>query len=84
MKHVKKANTILTVDDSLVADYVARGYDICTAGGKILKKSLPTDVNELQTYFFKYEELLKENERLKKEIAELQKPKRTKKVNKDE
>lgn len=72
MIKVRKANTVLTVPDDEKASFLAKGYDVLGANGKVVEESTPTDTATLQA---KYLELKAENEKLKKELAEKKKPK---------
>lgn len=72
MIKVRKANTVLTVPDEEKASFLAKGYDVLGANGKVVEESTPTDTATLQA---KYLELKAENERLKKELAEKKKSK---------
>lgn len=51
MARVRKGNVILTVDDRLVGDYKARGYDVISKGGAVIQKAVPADVAALQKAF---------------------------------
>lgn len=51
MATVIKGNALLTIPDDRVSDYVARGYDIASVEGTVIKKAVPTDLSELQRLY---------------------------------
>ena len=61
---VRRANVVLDVPDYQQAEYLAKGFDVIGADGKVIAKATPNDPNALKKA---YAELLKENEELKKE-----------------
>ena len=67
---VRRANVVLDISDVQKSEYLAKGFDIIGADGKILEKSTPNDPNSLKRA---YEELTKKVEKLQKENAALKK-----------
>lgn len=67
MYKAKKENKTYKIDESMIKQYSDMGYDIYK-DGKLHKRSPKTRVS-----YQEYEELLKQNEQLKSEIAELKK-----------
>lgn len=67
MATVIKGNTLLTVPDDRVSDYLERGYSIASAAGTVIKKAVPTDLAELQKL---YTNQVAEIANLKKQLEE--------------
>ena len=67
MYKAKRENKTYKIEESMIEQYSGMGYDIYK-DGKLYKRSPKTKVS-----YQEYEELLKENEQLKAEIAELKK-----------
>lgn len=67
---VRRANVILDVPDYQQAEYLAKGFDVIGADGKVLVKTTPNDLNALKKA---YTDLLAEVEALRKENTELKK-----------
>lgn len=65
---VRRANVILDVPDYQQNEYLAKGFDVIGADGKIVAKAIPNDPNSLRKA---YAELTAENQALKKEIEAL-------------
>ena len=68
MVKVRRANVILSIDDSEVKDFISQGFDVIDASGKVIKKSVPNDINTLKA---EYTNQLKQIEELKRTISEL-------------
>ena len=67
---VRRANVILDVPEEQQEEYLAKGFDVIGADGKVLVKTVPNDINSLKK---SYTELLSEFEAMKKENEELKK-----------
>ena len=67
MATVIKGNTMLTIPDNRLADYLERGYDIANNAGIVIKKAIPTDTAELQKL---YTEQVAKIANLEKQVAE--------------
>ena len=66
--YVKRSNVVLKVAREDADRYIAKGYDLIDAEGKVLKASVPTDVGALQKALSDKD---KEIQKLKTEIASL-------------
>ena len=51
MGTIVKGNTMLTIPDNRIEDYVARGYSIANEAGIVVKPAVPTDIAELQKLY---------------------------------
>lgn len=51
MAMVLKGNSLISVPDNRVDDYLARGYSIADESGTVIKKAVPTDKSELQKLY---------------------------------
>lgn len=67
---VRRANVVLYVPEYQKDEYLAKGYDVIGADGKVIEKTIPNDINSLK---IEYGELLKKVELLEAENAELKK-----------
>ena len=67
---VRRANVILDVPEDQQAEYLAKGFDVIGADGKVVTKATPNDPNALKKA---YSDLLKENQELKAENDKLKK-----------
>ena len=72
MATVIKGNSLISVPDNRVDDYLARGYSIASEAGTVLKKAVPTDKAELQKL---YTEQVAEIANLKNQLARENQPK---------
>ena len=72
MATVIKGNSMLTIPDDRLADYVARGYDVANAAGIVIKKAIPTDIAELQKLYTEQVAKIVQLEKQVKESASLQ------------
>ena len=70
---VRRANVILTVPDYQQAEYLAKGFDVIGADGKVLIKTTPNDTNSLKKAYkeltARVMELEAENKKLKEQLA---------------
>lgn len=70
---VRQANVVLDVPEEQKGEYLAKGFDVIGADGKIIEKTTPNDLNSLKKAYkeltAKVEELQKENEKLKKQLS---------------
>ena len=67
MAMVIKGNSLISIPDNRVDDYLARGYDLASEAGTVVKKAVPTDKAELQKL---YTEHIAEIANLKNQLAE--------------
>lgn len=82
MARIRRANVILTVKDTEVDRYIDLGYVQLDDNGTVIKKGIPSTVEELRKAYKEHEELIA---KLQAEIAELKKPaKKSKKVEVEE
>lgn len=51
MATVIKGNSLITIPDDRVADYLSRGYDLASNAGTVIKKAVPTDLVALQKFY---------------------------------
>ena len=70
---VRRGGSYLTISAEAVDRYVAKGYDVVNEQDKVLRGSIPNDVNALKIAYSKH---VAEIEKLKKEIEELKNPKK--------
>ncbi len=63
---VIKGNSLISIPDNRVDDYLARGYDLASEAGTVVKKAVPTDTAELQKL---YTEQVAKIAQLEKELA---------------
>lgn len=70
---VKRANVLLTIPDYQKDEYLAKGFDVLGANGKVIEKTIPNDVNSLKKAYHELTEKVKkleeENKRLKAKLA---------------
>lgn len=70
---VRQANVVLDIPEEQKSEYLAKGFDVIGADGRIIEKTTPNDLNSLKKAYkeltAKVEELQKENEKLKKQLA---------------
>lgn len=70
---VRRANVVLDVPEVQKNEYLAKGFDVIGADGKILERTVPNDVNSLKKAYHelteKVKELEAENKKLKEQIA---------------
>lgn len=76
---VRRANVVLDVPEEQKAEYLARGFDVINANGKVVEATVPEDLNTLKTaysnHLMQIKTLQAENQKLKDEIAQLKAPK---------
>ena len=81
MAYIKKANVVLRVKDSEVDYYINLGYDQIDENGKVIRKTVPNDLHELQkAYKDKDEEIAKLKDEitfLRNELAKAQEVKQS-------
>jgi len=77
MAMVIKGNSLISIPDNRVDDYLARGYSIASEAGTVLKKAVPTDKAELQKL---YTEQVAEIANLKNQLAGNNQPKQDKEL----
>ena len=68
MTRVERGNVVLRVQDYEVERYLSMGYNVTDENGTILKKSVPTQLGELQKAYVDHTALI---ESLKEQVAEL-------------
>lgn len=85
MARVQKANVILRVRDAEVERMLNLGYSLIDDNGAIISQCVPNDKAQLQKAYLefksKYENALKEIDKLEQEIIKLSAPKRSTKQN---
>jgi hypothetical protein len=64
----RRDNVILTIDEVQIDEYVAKGFDIKDMNGNILKKSVPTTLEDIKA---EYDNALKRIAELENEIKSL-------------
>lgn len=79
MVKVRKGNSLTSIPDDRVADYLSRGYDLASDAGTVIKRAVPTDLVALQKLYTdqvatitKLEKQLSEGKTNNEEFAELQ------------
>lgn len=68
MARVRRANVVLEVKDDQLERFVDMGYDVIDDAGRVIQKSVPTDIGTLTKAYMEHEA---EIEKLKAELAEL-------------
>lgn len=53
MARVERGNVVLNVDDASVQHYLNLGYNLTDNTGKVLKRSIPTNLGELQAAYIR-------------------------------
>ncbi len=70
---VRRANLVLTVPDYQQNEYLAKGFDVIGADGKVLIKTTPNDTNSLKKAYTeltaRVAELEAENKKLREQLA---------------
>ena len=76
---VRRANVVLDVPEEQKAEYLAKGFDVINANGKVVEATVPEDLNTLKTaysnHLIQIKALQAENQKLKDEITQLKVPK---------
>jgi hypothetical protein len=76
MARVERGNVVLNVDDASVQHYLNLGYNLTDNTGKVLKRSIPTNLGELQTAYIQHTAKIEELEATVARLtAELNAPK---------
>lgn len=70
---VRHGNKYLDIPADAVDRYIAKGYDVVDASGKVIVKSIPNDYNALRA---EYEKALETIKSLEAEIAKLKEDKK--------
>jgi len=68
MAQVQRANVYLTIEEAEIPKYLAKGFNLLDASGRVVKQSVPTDIDTLQKAFIEHEA---EISKLKSEIQAL-------------
>lgn len=70
---VRRANVILDIPDVQKGEYLAKGFDVIDANGRIVERTVPNDINALKKAYSEVLEKVKvleeENKKLKNELA---------------
>ena len=70
---VRQANVVLDVPEEQKSEYLAKGFDVIGADGKVIEKTTPNDINSLKKAYKELTEKAKklelENAKLKKQLA---------------
>ena len=71
--YAQKANVVTVIPDDAIDDYVAKGYKVMDATGRIIKDAAPTDLNSLKQAYTNlvtdFNNLRAENARLRAELT---------------
>lgn len=62
MARVERGNVVLQVKDYEVQHYLNLGYNLTDEAGNILRKSIPTNIGELQTAYLEHTKKIAELE----------------------
>lgn len=65
---VRRANVILDIPDVQKDEYLAKGFDVIDAQGRVVERTVPNDINALKKA---YAELAEEVKKLKEENKQL-------------
>lgn len=68
MAQVQRANVYLTIEEAEIPKYLAKGFNLLDASGRVVKQSVPTDIGTLQKAFTEH---VAEISKLKSEIQAL-------------
>lgn len=69
MANVRKGNVVLTIPDTDIEKYMAKGYSIINGTtGKVIRQSIPTELKELQKAYSEHVNIISQ---LKQEIDTL-------------
>ena len=68
MARVERGNVVLDVEDDAIQHYLNLGYNLTDNKGNVLKRSVPTNLGELQAAYIKH---TAEIEELEKTVAKL-------------
>ena len=68
MVDVQRANVFLTIPEDQIDKYMAKGFSVVDANGKVIKQSVPTELGQLQKAYSEHVETIKH---LNSEIANL-------------
>lgn len=70
---VRRANVILDIPEAQKNEYLAKGFDVIGANGKVIERTTPNDVNSLKKAFneltARVKELEAENAKLKEQLS---------------
>jgi uncharacterized small protein (DUF1192 family) len=81
MARVERGNVVLTVKEHEVQHYLNLGYNLTDEAGNILRKSIPTNIGELQSAYLEHTKKIAELEdTIAKLTAQLSAKKTTKKA----
>lgn len=62
MARVERGNVVLNVKDDAVQHYLNLGYNLTDENGNIIKKSIPTNLGELQALYLEHTQKIAEME----------------------
>lgn len=62
MARVERGNVVLQIKDYEVQHYLNLGYNLTDEAGNILRKSIPTNIGELQTAYLEHTKKIAELE----------------------
>ena len=86
---VRRANVILDVPEEQKGEYLAKGFDVIDAQGRVIERTTPNDINTLKKAYAELTEKVKaleeENKQLKEKLSDKPvKPEKVEKVEKAE
>lgn len=62
MARVERGNVVLDVEDDAIQHYLNLGYNLTDNQGNVLKRSIPTNLGELQSAYIKHTAYIEELE----------------------
>lgn len=75
MAQVQRGNVFLTIGDSEVEKYMAKGFSVVDEKGNVIRQSFPTELSQLQKAWSEHVEIIKQKDeeiaRLKAELEAL-------------
>lgn len=69
MAEVQRGNVFLTIPDDDIEKYMAKGFSVVDANGKVIRQSVPTEIGQLQKA---YSEHVDEIKKLTAKVASLE------------
>ena len=68
MVDVQRGNVFLTIDEEEIEKYMAKGFSVVDAQGRVIRESVPTDLRQLQKAYSEHLAIIKQKD---SEIASL-------------
>lgn len=62
MVDVQRGNVFLTIDEEDIEKYMAKGFSVVDAQGRVIRQSIPTSLSELQKAYSEHVNIIKEKD----------------------